>query len=150
MQSSARNVFFGHVTQVRETPLLTEVSFQTQSAYELVSVITSESYERLALTTGEPVMAMIKAPGVLLGLEGPKNTLSARNCFPGTVTAIEHNGAVVEVLGDLDDGTPMCALCTAESLERLGIKESSKVWFFFKSMALILTAENRHHEDKTN
>lgn len=147
MLSSARNVFFGHVTQVLETPLLTEVSFQTQSSYELVSVITSESFERLALSKGEPVMAMIKAPGVLLGMEGPKDTLSARNCFPGTVTGIARNGAVAEVLGDLDDGTPMCALCTVASLDRLGIKESTKVWFFFKSLALILTAENRHHED---
>jgi len=59
------------------------------------------------------------------------------------VTDIRRDGAVVEVLGELDDGTPMCALCTIESLERLDIKENDAVWFFFKSIGVILSAENR-------
>lgn len=142
MSTSARNVFFGKVTAVRETPLLTEVTFQAQANYAVVSIISTESYERLALREGEQVMAIIKAPGVLVG-KGPKGAISTRNCFPGRVTDIHRDGAVVEVMGELDDGTPMCALCTLESLQRLDIKENDAVWFFFKSIGVILSAENR-------
>lgn len=145
MPTSARNVFFGRITNVLSSPLLTEITFLA-GTYAVAAMISSESYERLALNVGEPVMAVIKAPGVLVG-KGDKGSLSARNCFPGRVTDVHRDGATVEVLGELGDGTPMCALCTLESLERLDIKENDDVWFFFKSIGVILSAENRQSEN---
>ena len=100
----------------------------------------------MALVEGEMVMALVKAPGVLLGKGGSQANVSARNCLPGRVTGIRRDGVAVEVMGVLTDGTPMCALCTADSLQRLDIRPDDQVWFFFKALSLILSAENPRHE----
>ena len=141
MKTSARNTFFGSVSSVRKSPLLTEVSLAVQNGFELVSVITNESFERLGLTEGGQVTALVKAPWVLIGRDEHKARTSARNCFPGRVTSIRGDGVAVEIMGVLDGGTPMCALITAESVETLDIKEGDPVWFFFKAFSVILSTE---------
>lgn len=141
MHVSARNTFFGKVLKIRETPLLTEVSLAVQHGYQLVSVITSESFETLALEEGDPVTALVKAPGVLVGKDDLKTRTSARNCLPGRVTGIRSDGVAVEVMGTLDGGTPMCAVITAKSEETLAIRENDLVWFFFKAFNVILSAD---------
>ena len=141
MRTSARNTFFGSVTSVRKSPLLTEVSLAAQNGFEVVSVITNESFERLALSEGEPVTALVKAPWVLIGKDEQKARTSARNCFPGRVTSIRGDGVAVEIMGMLEGGTPMCALITAESVETLDVKENDQVWFFFKAFSVILSTD---------
>ena len=141
MKTSARNTFFGSVSSVRKSPLLTEVSLAAQNGLEVVSVITNESYERLGLAEGGMVTALVKAPWVLLGKDESKARTSARNCFSGKVTGIRGDGVAVEIMGVLEDGTPMCALITAESVESLDLREGDTVWFFFKAFSVILSAE---------
>jgi molybdate transport system regulatory protein len=141
MKTSARNTFFGAVTSVRKSPLLTEVSLAAQNGFEVISVITNESFERLGLTEGGQVTALVKAPWVLLGKDEQKARTSARNCFPGRVVSIRGDGVAVEIMGILDGGTPMCALITAESVETLDLKEGDMVWFFFKAFSVILSTE---------
>jgi len=141
MKTSARNTFFGSVTSVRKSPLLTEVSLAAQNGLEVISVITNESYERLGLSEGGTVTALVKAPWVLLGKDEQKARTSARNSFSGRVTGIRGDGVAVEIMGVLEDGTPMCALITAESVESLDLREGDNVWFFFKAFSVILNAE---------
>lgn len=141
MKTSARNTFFGTVTSVRKSPLLTEVSLAAQNGFEVVSVITNESFDRLGLSEGQPVTALVKAPWVLLGKDEQKARTSARNCFPGRVTGIRGDGVAVEIMGVLEGGTPMCALITAESVESLDIKENDELWFFFKAFSVILSTD---------
>ena len=138
MKTSARNTFFGSVTSVRKSPLLTEVSLTAQNGFEIVSVITNESFERLGLTEGGQVTALVKAPWVLLAKDESKAKTSARNCFSGKVTGIRGDGVAVEIMGELLDGTPMCALITAESVESLDLKEGDSVWFSFKAFSVII------------
>lgn len=141
MKTSARNTFFGTVSSVRKSPLLTEVSLAAQNGFEVISVITNESFERLGLTEGGQVTALVKAPWVLLGKDEHKARTSARNCFPGRVVSIRGDGVAVEIMGILDGGTPMCALITAESVETLDLREGDPVWFFFKAFSVILSTE---------
>lgn len=141
MKTSARNTFFGSVSSVRKSPLLTEVSLAVQNGFELISVITNESFERLGLSEGGQVTALVKAPWVLIGKDEHRARTSARNCFPGRVTSIRGDGVAVEIMGTLDGGTPMCALITAESVETLDVKEGDSVWFFFKAFSVILSTE---------
>jgi molybdate transport system regulatory protein len=141
MRTSARNTFFGSVTSVRKSPLLTEVSLAAQNGLEVVSVITNESFERLGLSEGEQVTALVKAPWVLLGKDEQKAKTSARNCFLGRVVGIRGDGVAVEIMGILEGGTPMCALITAESVETLDIKENDEIWFFFKAFSVILSTD---------
>ena len=141
MKTSARNTFFGSVSSVRKSPLLTEVSLAVQNGFELISVITNESFDRLGLSEGGQVTALVKAPWVLIGKDEHRARTSARNCFPGRVTSIRGDGVAVEIMGTLDGGTPMCALITAESVETLDVKEGDSVWFFFKAFSVILSTE---------
>ena len=141
VKTSARNTFFGTVSSVRKSPLLTEISLAVQNGFEVVAVITNESFERLGLTEGGQVTALVKAPWVLLGKDEHKARTSARNCFPGRVTGIRGDGVAVEIMGMLDGGTPMCALITAESVESLDIKEGDIVWFFFKAFSVIISTD---------
>lgn len=141
MKTSARNTFFGSVSSVRKSPLLTEISLAAQNGFEVVSVITNESFDRLGLVEGGQVTALVKAPWVLLGKDEHKARTSARNCFPGKVTGIRGDGVAVEIMGLLEGGTPMCALITAESVESLDIKEGDSVWFFFKAFSVILSTD---------
>jgi len=41
--------------------------------------------------------------------------------------------------GSLDDGTPVCALVTAGSFEKLGIGEGDRFIFMFKAMSVIIS-----------
>jgi molybdate transport system regulatory protein len=138
MKTSARNTFFGTVSSVRKSPLFTEISLTTSTNLEIVAVITNESFDRLGLSEAEPVTALVKAPWVLLGKSEPKAKTSARNCFPGKVTGIRGDGVAVEIMGELLDGTPMCALITAESVESLDLKEGDALWFSFKAFSVII------------
>ncbi|MHC1789435.1 TOBE domain-containing protein [Solidesulfovibrio sp.] len=138
MKTSARNTFFGTVSSVRKSPLFTEISLTTATGQEVVSVITNESFDRLGLSEADPVTALVKAPWVLVGKDAFRAKTSARNSFPGTVTGIRGDGVAVEIMGQLLDGTPMCALITAESVESLDLKEGDPVWFFFKAFSVII------------
>ena len=141
VKTSARNAFFGSVTSVRKSPLLTEVSLTAQNGFEVVSVITNESFDRLGLSEGGQVTALVKAPWVLLAKDEKMARTSARNCFPGQVVSIRGDGVAVEIMGILDGGTPMCALITAESVESLDLKEGDPIWFFFKAFSVILNID---------
>ncbi len=141
MQSSARNAFFSRVASVRQGPLLTEVSMTAQHGLELVSVITTESYEGMGLAEGLAVTALVKPPEILIGKDSRKLLTSARNNFPGRVTGVRGDGVAVEVLGELSGGTPMCALITAKSVENLSIAVNDQVWFFFKAFNVILSVD---------
>lgn len=138
MKTSARNTFFGTVSSVRKSPLFTEISLTTAAGLEIVAVITNESFERLGLSEADPITALVKAPWVLVGKNALRANTSARNCFPGRVTGIRGDGVAVELMGELGDGTPMCALITAESVESLDLKEGDPVWFFFKAFSVIV------------
>lgn len=141
MKTSARNTFFGTVSSVRKSPLFTEISLATTAGLEVVAVITNESFERLGLSESDPVTALVKAPWVLVGKDEFRSKTSARNCFPGKITGIRGDGVAVEIMGELTNGTPMCALITAESVESLDLKEGDPVWFFFKAFSAIINIQ---------
>ncbi|MEL7638469.1 MAG: TOBE domain-containing protein [Solidesulfovibrio sp.] len=141
MDTNASNFFSCRITRVRHGAILTEVSLATPGGQALVSVVTSESFERMVLSEGAGVMALVKPAEVLVGKDGVRPRLSARNSFAGTVASIRGDGVAVEVTGRLDGGPPMCALITARSLESLAIRVDDAVCFFFKAFNVILSAE---------
>jgi molybdopterin-binding protein len=66
MQLSARNQFEGHVTDVRLGAVMAEVHIDI-GGHTMVSAITRDSAERLALAVGDRVVAIIKSTEVLVG-----------------------------------------------------------------------------------
>jgi molybdopterin-binding protein len=69
MEISARNSLKGKVKQVLPGAVNTEVTVELANGLEVVSIITKESAERLNLTVGKVVYAVIKASDVMIATD---------------------------------------------------------------------------------
>jgi molybdopterin-binding protein len=69
MQISARNMLKGKVKKVNPGAINTEVVVELQGGAEVVSIITKESAEKLGLSAGKEVYAIIKASNVMIGTD---------------------------------------------------------------------------------
>lgn len=140
MKTSARNTFSGLVTEVDCSGILCEVTIKNNAGMEVTAIITTQSCKNLGIEKDRPVTAMIKAPWVLVSTDDASGS-SARNKYKAKVTNVQGDNLVVEVSGELEDGSGMCALLTGASVDALDIKKGDDVIFFFKAMHVILTAD---------
>ena len=69
MEISARNTLKGQVRRITEGAVNTEVVVLLPNGIEVVSIITKESAERLNLSEGKEVYAVIKASDVMIGTD---------------------------------------------------------------------------------
>jgi molybdopterin-binding protein len=69
MKISARNVLKGKVKEVKPGAVNTEVTVVLAGGNEIVSIITKASAERLGLTEGKEVYAVIKASNVMIAVD---------------------------------------------------------------------------------
>lgn len=69
MDISARNSLNGKVKRVIPGAVNTEVTVELADGLEVVSIITKESAERLNLTVGKEVYAVIKASDVMIATD---------------------------------------------------------------------------------
>jgi molybdopterin-binding protein len=68
MNISARNALKGTVKEIVDGGINTEVTIELPGGYEIVSVITKASAERLNLAQGREVYAVIKSSDVLIAI----------------------------------------------------------------------------------
>lgn len=68
MKVSARNAIKGKVKQVVPGAVHSEVRLEVSPGVEMVAIITKSSAEKLNLTSGTEVYAMIKATDVMVGV----------------------------------------------------------------------------------
>jgi molybdopterin-binding protein len=66
---SARNALKGTVKEVEHGAVNSEVTIQLPGELEVVSIITRDSAERLQLSRGREVYAIIKASNVMIGTD---------------------------------------------------------------------------------
>jgi molybdopterin-binding protein len=69
MKISARNILKGKVKEVKPGAVNTEVTVELAGGMSVVSVITRESAEKLGLTKGKEVYAVIKASNVMIAVD---------------------------------------------------------------------------------
>lgn len=69
MDISARNSLNGKVKRVIPGAVNTEVTVELADGLEVVAIITKESAERLNLTVGKEVYAVIKASDVMIATD---------------------------------------------------------------------------------
>ena len=69
MNISARNTLKGKIKRVSPGAVNTEVVIELATGIEVVSIITKESAERLDLTAGKSVYAVIKASDVMVATD---------------------------------------------------------------------------------
>ena len=69
MQISARNSLKGKIKAIKPGVVNTQVVVELSNGVEVVSVITKDSVERLNLTTGKEVYAVVKASDVMIAID---------------------------------------------------------------------------------
>jgi molybdopterin-binding protein len=69
MQISARNVLKGRVKKVTPGAVNSEIIVEITGDFEIVSIITKSSTERLGLKPGKEVYAIVKASNVIIGID---------------------------------------------------------------------------------
>lgn len=69
MEISARNSLKGKVKSVETGAVNNEIVIELPNGMEVVSIITKESAERLNLTVGKEVYAVVKASDVMIATD---------------------------------------------------------------------------------
>lgn len=110
------------------------------SGTRLVSVITCTSTKNLGLEIGSKVVAIFKAPWVILMTDTEGVTFSARNQLKGTVVSVTEGAVNAEVRIRLDGGEVITATITMESLKELDLTAGKPVTAMIKASNVILGA----------
>lgn len=138
MKISARNVFPGKVSGFRAGSVNAEVEVALAGGDRLVAIITMESAKTLAITEGREVVALVKAPWVMLMTDSTGVRLSARNCLAGTVKSVEPGAVNAEVVLTLAGGSEVAAIVTKEAVGDLGLKPGVAATAVIKASHVIL------------
>lgn len=141
MKTSARNQFHGVITALIQESVSFEVRIRLDDRNEIVSVITQESAENLELQIGMEVIALVKAPSVLLFTDA-KVRVSTRNRLWGTVYDLQAGPVNAEVTVALPSGKSVIAVVTRESCDEMGLSPGVPVCAAFKSSSVILAVMN--------
>ncbi|MFM7704906.1 MAG: molybdopterin-binding protein, partial [Rubrivivax sp.] len=138
VKTSARNQWLGTVSALRAGAVNDEVEVTLPGGESLRAVITHESTQALALRPGTPVIALVKAPAVLLatGLEGAR--LSAGNRLDGQVQRVQLGTVNAEVAVQTASGLQVVAIVTQHALDELGLETGAPVTALVKASDVLL------------
>jgi molybdate transport system regulatory protein len=138
MKASARNQWFGTVTDVHVGPVSAEVFVNLKGGATLVATVTQESVASLGLAKGKEVLALVKAPLVMVVTDLEGYRLSARNQLSGTISHLQKGAVNAEVVIALPGGDSVAATITNESVNSLGLAVGNPATAVFKAGAVIL------------
>jgi molybdate transport system regulatory protein len=125
MKVSARNAFPGRITAIHPGPINAELLVRTEGGDEIVVIVTQDSMKALGLKLGKSVVALVKAPWVMLASGDGTGHFSARNQLRGQVSFIHKGGINTEVGLRLDSGMAVCAVVTNEAVAELQLTPGS-------------------------
>ena len=138
MKASARNQFAGTVSEVIIGAVNAEVHINLKGGATIVAAITKESVDALSIKAGVEVIALVKAPQVIIVTDFGGYKFSARNQLQGTVSQVKIGAVNAEVDITLSSGEQVAITVTNESIETLGLVEGSTATAIFKASAVIL------------
>ena len=138
MSERVTNIFSGQVVNILNSIIVTEITVYVSDSIKIVAIITSESYESLAVTAGTMISAVVKPTEILVGKGENGSRFSTRNCLVGVVEELKPCDSMVEVIGSLDGGICISALATIESIDEINLQVGDNVSFFFKAFSVIL------------
>ena len=142
MKVSARNAFKGIITAIQPGAVNTEITLKTKGGDTLVAIVTTDSVKSLGLATGTEVVALIKAPWVMLAAGENKLKFSARNQLKGKVTTLVKGAVNSEVGITLPGGTEVFAVVTNEAVAELNLVLGGAASAIIKSSHVILAVES--------
>jgi molybdate transport system regulatory protein len=136
LKTSIRNQLPGTVTSVTPGPAMATVRLRLDDGQELTSAVTAESVTALGLTTGTPVLALVKSTEVALAT-GPVEGLSIRNRLAGTVSSVTEGAAMATVRLTVG-AAELTAAITKDAVTDLGITAGTPVTALMKSTEVSL------------
>ena len=137
MQTSARNAFEGRVASIEPGAVNAVVTVDVGGDEPIVASITKGSAERLGLSEGSPVTALIKATSVIVTTAGG-NPTSARDFLAGTVHEVARGAVNSVVTLDVAGGQRLTATVTNDSVDRLGLASGVAAAGLFKASSVIV------------
>lgn len=137
LQTSARNQFLGTVSKLETGAVNTEVIIEVSKNQQIVAIVTEQSRQDMGLALDTPIIALIKASSVTLGV-GEELHVSARNILSGHINRLEKGIVNTDVSVDLGNAKFMSAVITNKSVTQLSLQESMPVYAFFKASSVIL------------
>lgn len=137
MKVSARNQFEGRVASVQPGAVNAVVNVDLGGGDTLVAVVTLDSVAALGLQDGSEVVAIVKAPWVMLMTDSDLR-LSARNQLKGTVKAVDAGAVNAEVTLALPGGNEIVSIITKEAVGELGLRVGVEATAVIKSSHVIL------------
>jgi len=138
MKTSARNQFIGIVSDIQIGAVNAQVQVILNSGISIIAAITKESLETLAITQGKEVVALVKAPQIILVTDFGGYKISARNQLAGIISSIQPGSVNTEVDIELEGGEKVAATVTCESVNHLDLQKGSPVTVVFKASAVLL------------
>lgn len=138
MKVSARNVFAGTVSAYRPGNINAEVEVDLGGGDHLVAVITVDSAESLGIAPGKSVVALVKAPWVMVLTDESGIRLSARNGLRGIVETVTPGTVNGEVVIALHGGAKVAAVITREAIADLGLKPGAPATAIIKASHVVL------------
>lgn len=142
MKASARNQFKGIVKNVQIGAVNAEVHITLAGGEAIVASITKDSIDNLAIKAGLEVVALVKAPQIIIVTDFGGYRLSARNQLAGTVTTVKPGVVNAEIDIELKGGDLVAATVTNDSVASLGLTAGQAVTAVFKAGAVILAVAN--------
>lgn len=138
MKISARNQFKGVVCGVTIGVVNVEVQIRLKGGEIIVASITKESTDVLGIKEGIDVIALVKAPQIIIATDLGGYRLSARNQLQGAVTKVTRGAVNSEIDIELSGGDLIAATVTNDSVDNLGLNEGQSATAIFKAGSVIL------------
>ncbi len=138
---SARNLLKGKVSAIFEGSVNNEVMITLESGDEIVTVITKQSCNRLGIALDKSVVAIIKAPWVVLAEPNGGLRFSARNQFKGTIVDVQKGAVNSSVHFTTERGLHLTAIVTNESTDEMALETGKDILGLVKASSIILAVE---------
>jgi molybdate transport system regulatory protein len=138
MKASARNQLFGKVTSVSTGATNAEIEVSLKGGDTIYASITNPSVTALGLEVSKDVVALVKAPLIMVVKDFGGYKLSARNQLRGKVARVQKGSVNAEVVIQLPGGDSIVASITNDSVDALGLKDGDTATAVFKAGAVIL------------
>ncbi|MGY6276164.1 TOBE domain-containing protein [Methylomonas sp. MgM2] len=138
MKASARNQFTGTIKDVIIGAVNAEVHVTLKGGDTIAANVTKEAVDDLGLKAGMDVIAMVKAPQIIIVTDFGGYKLSARNQLSGTITEVKPGAVNSEIDIELTGGDTIAATITNDSVASLGLAKGKSATAAFKAGAVIL------------
>lgn len=135
---SARNQLMGKVSAIFEGSVNNEVIITLDNGDEIVTVITKQSCKTLGIGLEKEVMAIIKAPWVVLANPDSGFAFSARNQFEGTIEEVIKGAVNSTVRLITQKGLSLTAVVTNESVDEMALEVGKQILGLVKASSIIV------------